>query len=197
MAVGGSLAAHALIVAWLLLSAHPLFHLPAGEPVQVSLAPRWLFEPARPIRRLHAPQAPRKPRKPGAGPAPAVAAPSAAAELPASPAPPAAPTSTPAGAAAAGPSPGAIAALRNILGSMGCQTPGARLTPEQRARCKPMQADPAAPAFRFQGPKIEAWDRELALRHAPAREPFVPCPLDMPGSNLGLPCMNTPNGPRQ
>ena len=196
-AVGGSLAAHALIVAWLLLSAHAQFHLPAGAPVQVSLAPRWLFEPARTVRRPHAPQAPRKPRRAGAGPAAAVAAPSPAAERPASPATLAALTPTPAGAAAAGPNPGAIAALRNILGSMGCKSPGTRLTPEQRARCKPMQADPAAPAFHFQGPKIEAWDRELAERHAPAKEPFVPCPLDMPGSNFGLACQNTPNGPRQ
>ena len=100
-------------------------------------------------------------------------------------------------AAPGGPSPGAIAALRGILGSVNCQTPGARLTAEQKARCKPFQTDPNAPGFRFQGPKVEGWDRELKERHTPAKEPFVDCPLDMPGSNFGLPCMNTKNGPRQ
>ena len=195
IAIGGSIATHALIAAWLLLSAHPLFRLPAQEPVQITLAPRWLFEPAPPVRLPQARATRRKLRKPGAGPAPTVAT----ASVPAESAPAAvAPTpAAPASAMQDGPSPGSIAALRGILGSLDCLSPGARLTPEQRARCKPLQADPQAPAFRFQGPKIERWDRELAERHAPAREPFVPCPLDMPGSNFGVPCINTKSGPRQ
>ena len=214
LAVGGSIAAHVLIAASLLLSAHPLFHMPPEQAVQVTLAPRWLFEPAKPIRPAHAPRASRKRPKAGAGPAPPIVPQSPAAKIPAAPATPAAPAPTatpatpaaapkpapapsPAAAALGGPSPGAIAALRGILGSVNCQSPGAHLTAEQKARCKPFQADPNAPGFRFQGPKVESWDRELTERRTPAREPYVDCPLDMPGSNFGLPCINTKNGPRQ
>ena len=197
IAVGGSIAAHGLIAAWLLFSAHPLFRLPTEQPVQVSLVPRWLLEPAPPIRAPHAPRTPRRPRKPGAGPADTVPAARAVAESPAAPAPAAAIPTAPAGQPPFGPSPGAIAALRGMLGSLDCLSPGAKLTTEQRARCKPLQADGAAQPFRFRGDKVEAWDRELAERHAPAREPFVDCPLEMPGSNFGLPCINGKNGPRQ
>ncbi len=45
-AILGSIAAHGFVAAWLLLSAHPLFRLPSEQAVQITLAPRWLFEPA-------------------------------------------------------------------------------------------------------------------------------------------------------
>ena len=179
VAVAASVLTHAMICAWLLLSARPAVHPQQDETIQVSLIRSPAPAARRPQRRSRPPQAPRaslrQPRD--------------------TLSPPAASVPAPAPAAAVGPSPEAVTALQGIARALDCTAPDVRLTAEQRARCPHVAPDASAPTFVFRGRAVEAWDREMAERRAPPKTGFQACPTDMPGSNLGHSCLMTRKDP--